>query len=60
MQEKQDVCKNLLPCHFLLIVIAIKSYLKIQKRAQCFKEFASLTVNISLLGYLVVILRLKN
>ena len=43
------------PCHFLLKVIAIESSLKIQKRAQCFKELASLTFNISLLDYLMVI-----
>ena len=33
------------PCH-----IAIESSLKIQKRAECFEELASLTLNISLLG----------
>ena len=40
------------PCHFLLI--AIKSSLKMQKRAECFEELASLTLNISLLGYFVI------
>ena len=53
MQEKQDISKNLPPCHFLLI----ESYLKIQKKGQCFKELASWTINISLLGYMVLILR---
>ena len=49
MQKKQDICKNMPPCHFLLI--AIESSLKIQKRAECLEELASLTSNISLLGY---------
>ena len=40
------------PCRFLLI--AIKSSLKTQKRAECFEELASLTLNISWLGYFVI------
>ena len=35
--------------HFLLIAIEIS--LKLQKRAECFEQLASLTLNISLLGY---------
>ena len=38
------------PCHFLLI--AVESSLKIQKIAECFEELTSLTLNISLIGYL--------
>ena len=37
------------PPHFLLI--AIESYLKIQKRVECLEKLASLTLNVSLLGY---------
>ena len=51
MQKKQDASKNMPPRHFLLI--AIESYLKIQKRAECLKNLASLTLNISLLGYII-------
>ena len=45
-------------CHFLLIVISVESSLKIQKRAESFKDSVSLTFDISLLGYSMVILRL--
>ena len=55
--KKQDVSKNMPPCHSFLIVIATESPLKIQKRTQFFQELALLTFNISLLGYLMVILR---
>ena len=50
-KKKQDVSKNMPPCHFLLIVMAMESSLKIQKRAESFEELVSLTFNISLLAY---------
>ena len=37
------------PCYFL--EIAIESSLKIEKRAECFEELATSTLNILLLGY---------
>ena len=36
MAKKQNVYKHMPPYHFLLIVIAIESSLKIQRRAECF------------------------
>ena len=55
---ENGVSKNMPSCHFLLIVISVESSLKIQKRAESFKDSASLTFDISLLGYSMVILRL--
>ena len=39
MGKKQDVSKNVPPCHFLLIVIAIESSLKMRKRAEFSKNW---------------------
>ena len=53
-KKKQDVSKYMPPFYSLLILIAIKSSLKIQKKKKkqnVFKNWLQKTFNISLLGY---------